>query len=557
MARNPDRDSVFVFDLVEHDAADAGVPLATSLGDDTGRAGGVDDGDPRAGELPRSSRWLSGGWRAAAPAAAVLAIVIGTGFASDGMRDGARLEQMRDVVGGVADLAVPLEETWVWEGEVGGGPNRSGQEDMVGVLGRLLVFESDGELVALEPGTGKEAWVVPLGDDAECGPMGGSLYVGPLADPVSAVVCLQGRATDREAVLVRSDGEVPPARALDPGDTRRYGAPRPGPDGTVLRATRVGPELKVDLGDATCDASTGECSGMVEAGRDVELRAEDAVTGEARWSVTAPFRAADPGQCWRTEWEDLGNIMTFDGSIYPDAFGAWITTDLVNLHGCGVGAAVTPEGAVLGTAAEWGMAEVESLGADRYARVDYGRETRTLVYSGDGTVTGEFPGQVAGPRVADGSGPAMLLGTDQTGQRLRAYAADGTRLWDIGGFGADRPYLAQVGETAVVDAAVEGVDVRGLDVATGAERWRWDGSADGDGVFQVFTDGRSVLLLLIDYESGASEMVSLDAATGEVLWREGGRHVWDDSGRPGTVATLMAVDGHLLEVAGDGVRGLG
>jgi hypothetical protein len=59
-------------------------------------------------------------------------------------------------------------------------------------------------------------------------------------------------------------------------------------------------------------------------------------------------------------------------------------------------------------------------------------------------------------------------------------------------------------------------------------------------------------------------MVSLDAASGELLWRESdaGATVTQD---PATgridydvpVPSLVAVDGHLLEVSRTGVRGLG
>src|SRR5690606_39983026 len=54
-----------------------------------------------------------------------------------------------------------------------------------------------------------------------------------------------------------------------------------------------------DLGDAVC-TSAGECSGTVRTGRDLVLRAEDAVTGAERWTATVPFRSADAVQCTAT-----------------------------------------------------------------------------------------------------------------------------------------------------------------------------------------------------------------------------------------------------------------
>lgn len=551
MARDPDQDSPIVFDLVDDDAADPGAPHAPPHIGGADGVYGADGATSGSGEPPVPAA-QGGRWRAAAPVAAVLAIVLGTGIASDGARDNARIERMRDQHGGVADLSVPLEETWAWEGAVGAGQEWFFAADEVAVLDDVLVFESDGELVALEPATGEEAWAVPLGDDPDCGPLGVSAYGGAPMAALSVVVCVQGSGVDREAIAVTPDGTVSAPRALDPADTRRYGGPRPGPDGTVLRATRVGPKSAVNLGNARCDDS-GTCGGTVVGGRDVELRAEDAVTGKERWNVTVPFRPAEAGQCWGMSWEDPNDVMDFDGQVAPDAFGGRIATDLVHLDGCGIDAAVTPDGVVLGTEFDPGMGDVTALEAGGYAGIAYGGAPRTVLYSGDGDVVGEYPGHVLGPWVADGSGPATLLGTEETGQRLRAYEADGTPRWDIRAPGPlQEPFLAQVGQTAVVMAG--GADVRGIDVATGAERWRGAGEL-GDGVLQVFTDGQAVLLLLTQDDSGALRMVSLDAASGEQLWTSSDATT-EANGRE-FPAALVAVDGHLLEVDADGVRGLG
>jgi outer membrane protein assembly factor BamB len=551
MARDPDQDSPIVFDLVDDDAADLAAPPAPPHTGGADGVGGSYGAAPGSGEPPVPAA-QGGRWRAAAPVAAVLAIVLGTGIAADGARDNARIERMRDVHGGVADLSVPLEELWAWEGAVGADHEWFFAPEAVAVLDDVLAFESDGELVALEPATGEEAWAVPLGDDPDCGPLGVSAYSGTPVTSTSVVVCVQGSGADREAIAVTPDGTVSAPRALDPADTRRFGAPRPGPDGTVLRATRVGPESAVNLGNARCDDSGG-CGGTVVGGRDVELRAEDAVTGEERWSVTVPFRPADAGQCWGLSWEDPNYVMDFDGQVAPDSFGGRIATDLVHLDGCGIDAAVTPDGVVLGTEFDPGMGDVTALEAGGYAGLDYGGAARTVLYSGDGDVVGEFPGYVLGPWVADGSGPATLLGTEETGQRLHAYEADGTPRWDVRAPGSDQPFLAQVGQTAVVTSG--GADVRGIDVATGAERWRGAGES-GDGVLQVFTDGQAVLLLLTQGDSGAVRMVSLDAASGELLWTSSDSATADANGRE-FPAALVAVDGHLLEVDANGVRGLG
>lgn len=564
MPRDPDEGSALVFDLVEHDGPDPGAPSAAPGPDGAYRvaasgappASRASDDAQREPDAP-PARGAGAGWRAVLLGAAVLAIVFGTGIASDGVRDAARIERMRDFGGGVEDVSTPLTQKWVRDGAVGVGQAWDGSEAIV--LGDVLAFQSGRDLVALDPGTGEEAWVVPLGDDPQCGPTGVSPYEGTSARSVMVLVCLHGAAADREVAAVRPDGALSARRALDASDTRRHGSARPGPDGTVLRATRIGPESQVDLGDARCE-DTGECTGSVLAGRDVELRAEDAVTGDELWTVTVPFEGAEAWECMDVSWEDQSGSLTFDGEIYPDAFGARVTVDLVQLHGCGVAAAVTPDGVLLSPELRQGTGHVESLGLGGYAWLDYSGPGRTVVYGDDGAVVADLAGYVHGPRIADGTARDMLLGTDETGQRLRAYDADGVTRWDVEGQASEEFFLAQVGRTAVVAA---GADVRALDVDTGAERWRWDGAAEGDGVLQTFTDGRAVLLLLTQAESGDSRMVSLDATSGELLWRESGEAVTvrqdvatgriDQQPAP----TLVAVDGHLLEVSHTGVRELG
>lgn len=544
MGRDPDQGQPFVFDLVEQDTWEPATPLAAP-----DPAGADPDG---AGGPPPTVRDRR---RVVMAVAAVLAIAFGTGIASDSVRDGARIERLRDVAGGVEDVTTPLTETWEWDGTVGAAGYLDGTEPVA--FGDVLAFRSGTDLVALDPETGTVAWTVPLGDDPACGPLGVSPYEGAPASPASAMVCLGGNGADRAVVTVRPDGVVSAPRPLPSSDTRRYGAARPGPDGTVLRARRVGPTSQIDLADAWCNGD-GECRGTVEAGRDVVLRAEDAVTGEERWTVTVPFLEADPGECWSTSWESRDNDVSFDGQLHPDAFSARITADLVNLHGCGVAAAVSPDGVVLAAEQEPRTGSVESFdpGSDagRYAWYGYRGAARTVLYSADGAVVGDLPGYVHGPRATDGSGPDVLLGTDETGLRLRAYDADGTRRWDVRAESSDQPFVAQVGRTAVVGVGFE--DVYGLDLATGAEQWRWDSSEVGTGVLQAFTDGRSVLLVVIQAESGVPVMVSLDAATGEMLWHEGDGST-GDPGEQETGGILVAVNGHLMEIDETGVRGLG
>jgi outer membrane protein assembly factor BamB len=562
MPRDPDEGSAFVFDLVEHDEPEPGGPPAAPGADGTVQvaapaASGDADGEPDAPPARGAGAW----WRAVPTAAAVLAIGLGTGIASDGLRDAARIERMRDFGGGVEDVSTPLTEKWAWDGTVGiGGQGWDGTEAIV--LGDLLAFQSGRDLVALDPATGEDAWVVPLGDDPACGPTGVSPEQDASARSVSMMVCLYGVAAEREVVTVRPDGMVSAPRTLDPSDTRRHGPARPGPDGTVLRAMRIGPESEVDLGDARCDEDTGECSGTIAAGRDVGLRAESAVTGEELWTVTVPFEGAEAWECWDDSWEN--QISTFDGEVHPDGFGGQATADLVRLYGCGVAAAVTPDGLLLDPEPEAGTGHVESLAQGGYAWLDQSGPARTVIYDDDGAVVVEVSGYVRGPTVADGAGRDTLLGTDEVGERLLAYDADGVPRWDVAAQALEYAFLAQVGRTAVVRA--QGADdVRGLDVDTGTERWRWDMPAAGDWVLGTFTDGRAVLLHVAQADSGIPRMVSLDATSGELLWQESDEAATsrmeaaskglDDE--EAAVLALVAVGGHLLEVSRTGVRGFG
>ncbi|MDR7383146.1 PQQ-binding-like beta-propeller repeat protein [Promicromonospora iranensis] len=551
MARGPDEGDAFVFDLVDDDVAARDAPTSP------------DGAGAPAGPAPSPGRKR----RAAAQVAAVLAIVLGTGLAVDDARDHARSERMRDLPRGVTDVSSPLAETWVWGGAVGRGESTTD----VAVLGGVLVLESDGELVALDPASGEEAWSVPLGRNADCGPMVSSVRTGPGS---AALVCLQGHGAEREAIAVRPGGETSAPRALDAADARRYGQPHVGPDGTVLRAKRVGLLSAIDVGDAGC-TDVGECTGTVEAGRDLVLRAEDAATGAERWTATVPFRPADATQCSRTfggSWGGSANRLVLSGQLAPDTFGARVGVGLVDLQGCGVQASVTPDGVVLGTELEPGGGGVTRLGAAGYAATSFEGVARATLYAADGRVVGEVTGYPLGPWTTDEAGPATLLAVDEPARRLRAYEPDGTPRWDIALQSGGQQFLAQVGDTAVVSTGAG--SVRGLDLATGAERWVWDGSApasaDDGGYFgsaqvaQAFTDGESVLLLTEGEAGGTRGLVALDAASGAVVWdRAGGGPLTTldptagDTVEQGVVGDLVAVDGNLLEVTPRGVRGLG
>jgi outer membrane protein assembly factor BamB len=558
MARDAGGGDRFVFDLVDDDPA----------GDEAFAAADPATGDG-AESLPDGARpetagpASGGGWQlrlhALASAAAVLAVALGTGNAVDGVRDAARIERAREMSGGVVDVSRPLEETWAWEGAIGAD---EGADMMVADLQGVLAFQSAGELLALDPASGEEAWSVPLGAEPECGPVG---YPGMGRPATPSVVCLQGGATDREAITVGRDGVASAPRGLDPADDRRYGRAHPGPEGTVLRARRIGPASAVDVGDARCVEATGECHGTVEAGRDLLLRAEDATTGEERWTVTVPFRETNAQDCtpwFSNPWNGWDGAPA-DAALAPDMFGARIGAELVEIWGCGVWTAVTPEGALLRAddASEPGTAS--SLGAGRYALLTLpgpGEDTaRTSLLASDGTLLGEIPEYASSPQTADGLDEATLFAVSRSGSRLRSYAVDGSLRWDVAAqpeSGAPEP-LAQVDGTLVVSSWTG--SFWGLDVATGERRWTWEpGGALDDSSYEVgyvsraFTDGRSVLLPLQNDE-GAVQLASVDVTSGELGWT---RALADVVG-PEPNVSLLSVGGALLAVTPRGVVGLG
>ncbi|MFD7021464.1 PQQ-binding-like beta-propeller repeat protein [Promicromonospora sukumoe] len=565
MARHPDDDAL-VFDLVDDEGGPDALPgpFAEGAADAEGAEGGG-EGDEAPGEAgadrpPGDPVPALGRGRWALAAAGVLATVLGTGLAVDGLRDDARVEEIRDVRGGVVDVSAPLDEVWAWSGEVGS--RRAfveGQGNQVAALGPLLAFESDGALLALRASTGEEEWSVPLGPDPDCGPTG---FLGWSELETKVLVCLQGSGADREVFTVGPGGAASAPRTLDAGDERLYGYARPGPDGTVLRARRTGPAPPGQDG-AWCP-DEGECSGTVETGRDLRIRAEDAVTGEERWTAVIPFRAMAAEGCRAAPalpWDRSDDIVRSGERLDPEGFGARIEAGLVQLWGCGFRAGVAAGGAVLGMDGVPGFAWVFGLDTGGYvAQTIAQRSDGTMdstLYSPDGDVVTRVEGTLERPRTTDEPRAATLLAADPFEGRLRSYAADGSQRWDVPVPDATAQFLAQVGETLVTTTWAG--EVRGMDLVTGAPRWSWraqgglyDWSYESSYVSQAFTDGESLLLLLRS-GSGDQGLVSLDAATGELVWDGTSSDLLTP--RPETL--LLTVDGNLLEVSPAGVRRLG
>jgi outer membrane protein assembly factor BamB len=556
MAGDPEEDGAFVFDLVGDDAV-----AGPESGPESGPGSGPGSGRGSAGvEEPSGGPVLGGALGARlsllAPVAAVLAIALGTGYVLDGVREAARIDRIRAVGGGVVDVFSPVAELWEWEGGVGfSGSAGEGGIAQVAALDDLLVFVSEGDLLALESASGAEAWQIPLGDDPECGPTG---YPGWEAIATATVVCLSGPGADREAIVVGPDGVPSSPRALGAADLARHGSARPGPDGTVLRAERVGSDAALDIEDAAC-APTGECTGTVESGRGIAVRAEDAVTGAERWTVTAPFVATPAGDCTTPRnrtWAGTAGPASLDDVLDPEAFGAQVGTDRVDLYGCGANASITAEGALLRGAAEPGDGRIASLTTGGYLASAYSAARHdNIVYSAEGAALTTIAGRPFEASVVDGTG--TLLGVDEGGSGLRAYEPDGTPRW-AGTYEARFVWFAaEVGETAVL--LDEDGAVHGLDVTTGDERWVWTAAERADSTplwnafpYRAFTDGTQVLLYLED-AAGSATLASLDAVSGSLVWDA----AMADVLHLAESTSLVSVDGNLLAVTPGSVRGLG
>ena len=187
----------------------------------------------------------------------------------------------------------------------------------------------------------------------------------------------------------------------------------------------------------------------------------------------------------------------------------------------------------------------------------YAGRMDSALYSADGEAVRKVAGTLNRPGTTDDPRAATLLSTEPPGGRLRSYAADGTQRWDVAVRDGTAQFLAQVDRTVVTTTWTGGV--RGLDLDTGAVRWTWrtqgglyDWSYESSYVSQAFTDGQS-LLLLLESGSGDQGLVSLDVASGELVWDGTSSHLLTP--KPETM--LLAVDGNLLEVSLDGVRRLG
>lgn len=134
---------------------------------------------------------------------------------------------------------------------------------------------------------------------------------------------------------------------------------------------------------------------------------------------------------------------------------------------------------------------------------------------------------VTSPVLADGG---VLIGGSSSGSAgtVFAYTADGEDLWEAPvDITSDRPLLVVAGVVVLVSGDGGDGALVGLDLATGAERWRVYGTP-GEGAGQlassrVFTDGTRLYVAVAEGVGegslGTGYIVAIDPGSGQEIWR--------------------------------------
>ncbi|MCF4120589.1 PQQ-binding-like beta-propeller repeat protein [Antribacter sp. KLBMP9083] len=532
--------------------------------------------------IPRSRR---GRALLAAGTAAVLVAGAAGGVAIDRLVDAAHL---RAAPGGVTTLA--LEPAQRWSVEVTS-PLSAHLVRMPGVVG---VVTTD-RVLGLDPATGAERWSVPLGANASCGPLPAVRSEAALV--LDELVCISSdeatEASDgapdpeseRTVTVVDADGTTQ-ERTLEPGATAV-----PAADGGLFVVERTGdaPDEAAAMAglEIVRDAEGNEISlgGTLQDGWDLEVRLEDAATGETRWERGLPFVPVDASFC--VTWADREPELDLDGPI-----SAVATPSALAVGACGVQGVFTPEGDPVETLGELTSAGWEPSPADQASLQVFVQDGVPNVQHGLGSLPGtRYPlagggyarldglvvtpdgervrtdGTVLDPFTTDGGDGPLLVQRDGA---LVALDIDGTTLWtsELVAYGV----LARTADLAVV-AGVRGA-LQGVDLASGEVVWSADPELLVPGitwtgldalVFAAFTDGDTLLLAVNDDPTDAANinaqpgeatapvtsglrLLALDLDSGEVRWEQ----------RQETPYTqLLSVDGHLVQITEQGIAGLG
>ncbi|MGN7701983.1 outer membrane protein assembly factor BamB family protein [Cellulosimicrobium sp. 22601] len=498
-----------------------------------------DGEEPRpAGDGPDGPRAPRRGRRPAmvGAVAAGVALVLGGMLAVDAWHGRAGLDRLRAAPGGVEPLPDAPREQWTADVGLTGG---------LALLPDSMVTVEDGEAVAVSLDSGEERWRVDVGKDATCGSW--LYWLSPSGEPDDTLVCvapvpepsggivrdgprevdpMTGRvvATTWTITVVDDDGEV-----LGQRDASTDGALlTPGPDGSIVRAERVG---EVPAGEGAV-VEVDDLTGMpneIPEGRPAVVQVEDALTGDLRWEAELPF-VAGSGQC--TVWSEADG----DETVRADLENLWtaVETRLVRVEGCGVTSWFTHDGTRLDEP-DNPVDGVVALVDGTYSRDPTGNDygwgpssgteptSAPAILGADGSVRWEPPGSVLSPPSTDGR-PVPTFVRD--GLDLVAFDAEGTELWRTSEQSTPDAVLVAAGGTLVVAHGYGDGALAGVDLTTGGERWSLDreeliaGLEIGAGwsAEVAYTDGSRAILAVSDWEAGTTSLIALDLADGGVAW---------------------------------------
>lgn len=524
--RQGDRSSIIV-ELSE----DVDEPAGPEAPGGPGGPGGVPDehADP-AVRRRRRLRWVA--------AAAAAVVVVGGGAVVDRQAEARATAARVEQPGGLLPLDGPPRDTWSVT------LHQSWDVPRV-VGGSVVLVGQDGVVTAHDPSDGTVRWTADLGGEAGCD-TDGQLGWGKgarLRDTGDSLTCL---VEGDVLVVLDAEGEEQVRRALDPAPdrddpTRALTVT----GGLVVRVARTGavPEGST----AVVDPETWQVRGTVR-GRDVTVQAQDARTGEVRWTTTLPFVARDDALDCVVQGDAGGPV------IETEPVSVWPGRDVVSVGGCGVRSVLSLEGARLDTP---GFSTVVSLGDRVLRESDSG--ARGELADRDGATLFAGSGRVLVPATTDGTSDLVVVAE---GSRTTGFGPDGEPRWTVPSVHGS--LLAQ-DEDAVV-LGDQGGRVVALDERTGEVRWETDlGVRDADRVAdpgpvvqgiwaadgEAFADGTSLVVVLRS-RGGTSQdvvrLVALDPADGTTRW---------DVASPRWTGAVVAVDGRLALVDAGSVAGLG
>lgn len=510
---------------------DAGVDGPTRGGPTTSQD---DPARDDAGSPRRPSR------RARARAAVAVGVAALLAFSSWGMsadvRDRDRAERLMSAPGGVLSLADAPRVAW----------SAATQSSATAFMPGLVVVRRDGALHALDAGTGVERWQVPVGTDAQChvssSARGGTAVVDPL-------VCWGGPGTPDQVTVVHADGTWT-RRSLGAGVAWAAGTS----DGGLATARLVGPAPSTTQVHVSALDGGYSIDGQITQGQDAVVRLEDATTGALRWEHTLRFHpVTDVWSCVTVTQDRTAAAPTYSASVRPPE--VLTVGTLVEVYGCGVQGTFAADGAVVGGTSSSSIAEpyvdggILELGGS-------GQDGTSALRGPHTTVT--FGAQVLNPAATDGT-PSDVLLAGVGPVSLRAYDAGGTQRWRSAQGYVDLLARADgVAVMALLDGGAAGVDLR-TGKQLWLDGTLTPGAAGPAEVpREAFTDGRTAALLVaaplvrsedgstvsVDVSGGPTTLVGIDVATGAIRWR---------TPLPGYVDQVDAVEGHLVVTTQSGL----